>query len=211
MSRGDVIIRQRTGHGVFDGNANKTPFVQSMNRFAEGKALDAIHAQGFSLPCKVTAVVSPGIVTVAFAVDAGEATLQPVTIPILAPPYFTLPIQVGDAGITVATNVRTGQLSGQGGGTQKLWSRPANLSPLHFIWLGTTGLTTIDPDAVVTMGNLSVSQDKLGFFANPKVAKQTITGALSAVTDPAAKAVLTSIVAALCDAAGYGLTTDGTS
>jgi hypothetical protein len=41
--------------------------------------------------------------------------------------------------------------------------------------------------------------------------QQTVTGALSAVTDAAAKAVLTSIIAALAEATGYALVIDGTT
>jgi hypothetical protein len=51
--------------------------------------------------------------------------------------------------------------------------------------------------------------DLLTFFAGGGgVVQQTVTGALSTVVDPAAKAVLTSIIAAL---GGYGLFIDGTT
>lgn len=48
----------------------------------------------------------------------------------------------------------------------------------------------------------------VGFFATAPVAKQAITGALSTVADAPAKAVLTSIIAALV---AYGLASDGTT
>ena len=44
---------------------------------------------------------------------------------------------------------------------------------------------------------LALGKPGLGFFGGPPNAKQNITGALSAVTDSNAKAVLTSIIAAL--------------
>ena len=55
----------------------------------------------------------------------------------------------------------------------------------------------------------STNTTKLGFFnAAPPVARPTVTGALSAVADPAAKAVLTSIVSQL---AALGLVINGTT
>lgn len=52
----------------------------------------------------------------------------------------------------------------------------------------------------------------LGFFGlSPGAQRRTVTGLLSTVTDPAAKAVLTSIIAALATASGYGLIIDGTT
>lgn len=57
----------------------------------------------------------------------------------------------------------------------------------------------------VTNGNA------LGFFNNAAVTAPAITGALSTVIDAAAKAVLTSIIAALKPTSGVGLVTDGTT
>lgn len=51
----------------------------------------------------------------------------------------------------------------------------------------------------------------LAFFGGTERAQQTITGALSTVADAPAKAVLTSIIAALCAATGYTLCADGTT
>lgn len=62
---------------------------------------------------------------------------------------------------------------------------------------------------VIQIGSVG---DLLGFFGNHSlVAMQSITGSLSTVIDPAAQAVLTSIIAALSTASGYGLVTDATS
>lgn len=51
----------------------------------------------------------------------------------------------------------------------------------------------------------------LAFYAGTPRAQPNITGALSTVADAAAKAVLTSIIAALTGAAGVNLATDGTT
>ena len=58
---------------------------------------------------------------------------------------------------------------------------------------------------------LGPSADKLSLWDATAVTQQTITGALSTVVDPAAKAVLTSLLAALSATAGYGLVIDGTT
>lgn len=51
----------------------------------------------------------------------------------------------------------------------------------------------------------------LAFFAGDPHAQQTVTGALSAVVDPAAAAVLASIIAALAGTVGCNLVVDGTT
>ena len=55
---------------------------------------------------------------------------------------------------------------------------------------------------------LRVTATTLGFFGVAAVTKQSVTGVLSAVADANAKAVLTSIIAALVN---YGLVTDKTT
>jgi hypothetical protein len=51
----------------------------------------------------------------------------------------------------------------------------------------------------------------LGFFSSTPIAQPTVAGALSAVTDANARAVLTSIIAAFEAASGLGLIVDGTT
>jgi hypothetical protein len=57
---------------------------------------------------------------------------------------------------------------------------------------------------------LASSGQKVGFFGTTPTTLKNITGALSSVTDTNAKAVLTSIIAALA-ASGYGLVHDSTT
>lgn len=202
-----------TGGQFLDGGAQKTPLGQSLHRLAAAKAQDVQALQGLHLPCTVSKVISPWIVEVNFEV-AGPTLPNDLQVPVQAPPYISLPIKVGDPGIVQSATVRLGGLSGLGSGTPNLQDASGgigNLSALSFTWLGTTDYDTIDPDAVVLHGNISVTPDKLGFFATSKVALQSLTGALSSVTDPAAQAVLQSIVDALCADNGYGLTKDETT
>jgi hypothetical protein len=53
--------------------------------------------------------------------------------------------------------------------------------------------------------------DKLSFFAENGATIQTVTGSLSTVVDPAVKAILTSLLTAIGDSAGYGLVINGTT
>lgn len=57
----------------------------------------------------------------------------------------------------------------------------------------------------------TAQSDTLQLFGSGGAMQQTITGPLSTVVDPAAKAVLTSLLAALGASSGYGLVLDGTT
>lgn len=187
----------------------KTPLQKSLIRGEAARAQDALASLGQSLPCTVVTVVSPWIVTINFEVQTGQPwTLPQMTVPVLAPPYVAYPIQPGDAGVALAASARLGGLSGLGTGAPSLQDAPGNLSCLGFVWLGKVDQTTIDPDAVVTMNNLVVSADQLAFFGGAKIAQQTVAGPLSEVADPAALAVLTSLIAAL---AAYALIVNATT
>lgn len=202
-------MNTRVVGGQFFTADQKVPLAQSLIRGQTARSKDVQALQGKTLPCTVSKVISPWIVEVNFEVTG--KTLPKMTIPVQAPPYIALPIKVGDKGVAQSATARLGGLSGLGAGTPDLSELPGNLSALSFTWLGDTDLTTIDPDAVVLHGNVSVTPDMLGFFATPKVSLQSLTGALSSVTDPAARDVLQSIVDALCADNGYGLTKDETT
>ena len=130
----------------------KKPLPLSLNTVAQQQALDAINQAGRALPCHVTSVVSSGIVTVAFDVDATPFTLPQVTVPIEYPEYIRYPIQVGDKGMVFPADARLGYAAGLGGGVPTL-SKPSNLSALSFVWLGSAlWSATDDPNAVVIYG-----------------------------------------------------------
>ena len=209
-------------------NYLKKPLGGALNDLAIRRAGDAIQKTGRSLPCTVTAVVNSGIVEVSFQVNAAPANLPRVIVPVELPEYIRIPIQVGMKGKVNAADALLGGMTGLGAGTPTL-NTPLNLTALSFTPLGNTGWTpTDDPDAVVVYGpngvvlrdagatnkvvltpdGIAVAGTKLGFFATAPASKPTVTGALSAVTDGNAKAVLTSIIGALTT---LGLVTDGTS
>lgn len=206
----------------------KKPLGQSLNEIALKRAADAIALEGKNLPCRVVAIVSSGIVTVNFEVNFDPIQLQNVTVPIEYPEYIRYPIQIGDKGMVISADVRLGNISGLGAATPPGPDKPANLSALSFVWLGNTGWSAVeDTQAVVIYGpnggilrttdkvnSITVNSSGIQLtgnfaaFGGSPVSKETITGALSAVTDANAKAVLTSIIAALT---GYTLATDGTT
>lgn len=194
-------------------NHLKTPLNYSLNKWIEDQKTRAAQVGGRSYPCTVVSVTQPGFVTVNFEVANGGQPLPQVgPIPIEYPPYVRYPIQVGDKGLTFGSDAYLGQITGLGPMTSPDLTAPANLGALSFVWLGTTSWPDgLDPDALELWQNITVSPTELGFFANAKVAQQTVTGALSAITDPNAKAVLTSIIAALAQSDGYGLVMDGTT
>ena len=193
---------------VLDGNSQKTPLAQSLQKLGRAKAQDAVQMLGRGLPCTVDSVDGPGVVTVNFAEATSPTPLPKMQMPVNKPRYIKYPIQVGDIGVALSADLRTGGLTGLGVGVPNLQDTVANLSGMTFFWLGHSDEAFIDAEALDLYGNILCTPTKLAFFAGSKAAKQTVSGALSAVTDPAAKAVLTSLIHAL---AAYGLITDGTS
>jgi hypothetical protein len=178
-------------------NIQKTPLAFTLPQAIKSRAADATWVLGKTMLCTVQTVNNPWNVTVTPACTARPGTLQPMTVPVMAPPYIAYPIQVGDAGIVIQTGMRLGSLSGAGGGTPDLADTVGNLATGAFFWLGNSAWTSLDAEALVLWGNVVVGQSKLAFFGGPKVSKPDVVGALSAVTDPAAKAVLTSLIMAL--------------
>ena len=193
---------------LLDGNSQKTPLAQALQKLGRAKAQDAVQALGKGLPCTVSQVVSPGIVVVNFAVNALPASLSQLEMPVSKPPYIKYPIQIGDPGVALSADLRTGGLTGLGLGIPNLQDTVANLSAMTFFWLGTLSEEFLDPAALDLYSNILCTPTELAFFGGSKTTKKTVTGALSAVTDPNAKAVLTSLIAAL---ASYGLITNGTT
>lgn len=193
---------------VFDDNAQKTPLAQSLHRLGAAKAQDAIQQIGKGLPCTVYSVDGPGIVTVNFEVASTPATLPRTQMPVNKPRYINYPIQPGDIGVALSADLRTGGLTGLGAGTPNLKDTVGNLSAMTFFWLGAKDEEFIDSEALELYGNILCTPDKLAFFGGSKVDKQTITGALSSITNAPTRAVLTSIINALTN---YNLVEDGTS
>jgi len=163
---------------LLQDNSQKTPLSQSLHKFGAQKAQDAVAALGKGLPCTVAKVDGPGIVTVNFAV-AQTPPLPQVQMPVVKFPYIQYPIQVGDPGVALSADLRTGGLTGLGKGVPNLYDTAGNLAAMAFFPLGVLSEAAVDPEALVMYGNIIASPDALGFFATPKVAKQTLAAAAS--------------------------------
>jgi len=155
-------------------NEQKTPLAQSLNKFGAAKARDATQMLGKGLPCTVAQVISPGIVLVNFEVATTPFTLPQIKMPVSKDPYVQLPIQVGDKGVALSAGLRTGALTGLGGGTPNLQDTVGNLSAMTFFWLGHADEEFLDPEAYTIYRNITATPDKLGFFGAPKVSKATL-------------------------------------
>lgn len=163
------------------GNQQKTPLARTLNRFAENKVASALQLQGRALPCRVESV-SGQIVTVSFQVNS-KYTLPKVTIPVASPTYIRLPIQVGDLGMVMPSDVRLGGISGLGSGLPDL-SLPANLSALVFVpvanknWPASADANALDlngPNGVIlrdTASNSTITLEPNTITVN---GKQTVT------------------------------------
>lgn len=132
------------------GNAQKTPLVDTLNRFAERKVAEFIQQLGKSLPASVV-TVQGNLVQIKFELVT-TYTLPNIIVPMAGSQYLRLPIQSGCAGVVVPAAARLGGVTGMGGGTADL-SLAGNLSTLWFIPLSNKGWTATDnPDAVVLYG-----------------------------------------------------------
>lgn len=191
-------------------NHLKTPLNYSLGKWIGDRQARTLQVPGRAYPCTVVTVTSPGFVTVNFEVATGGTPLPQVgPIPIEYPEYIRYPIQVGDKGLCLGADAYLGQITGLGPKTVPDLTQPMNLGALSFVWLSSMDWNApLDADAVELWQNVTVSPTEIGFFGTSKVAQQEITGALSTVSDPAAQAVLQSLLDALV---AYGLVTDGTT
>lgn len=129
----------------------KKPLAASINEAASKRARDAIDLAGKALPCSVVEVVSSGIVTVKFEVNAAPFTLPQVTIPVAGPEYVRFPLQPGCMGVAFPVDVRIGNVSGLGGGVPDL-TAPGNLTALVFFPVGSANWPTVeDTDEFVVL------------------------------------------------------------
>lgn len=156
------------------GNNLTTPLAQSLNLIGDKRASDALAKLGKGLPCTVQQVVSPGIVLVNFEVEAIPFALPQVKMPVCKHSSIQYPIKVGDPGVALSADLRTGALSGLSTSKARLTDTVANLSAMTFFWLGQLEETWLDQDALSLNGNMAVTPDALGFFATAKVAQQSV-------------------------------------
>jgi hypothetical protein len=128
------------------GNAIKTPFTESINRFGAKKANDALQLEGKELPASVVSFAD-NMVTASFQVT-GYGALPAVTVGVAMSRYVRLPIQAGDKGILRAADAVLGGITGLGTGIAGP-AKPGNLGALIFEPVSNTAWPDpIDPNAV---------------------------------------------------------------
>jgi len=168
---------------------------QNLNQNAIRRASEAIQRTGRALPCKVTAV-SGSIVTVEFEVDSTPWTLPQITIPKAESPYFRMPTQIGDLGITIPCDVYLGGISGLGGGTANM-NPAANLSALMFMPVSNSNSPPDDQNAAQISG------------PNGVINKTTVGTASSVVTNQSGTIVTFGTVTITVGASGVTIDAGG--
>lgn len=108
----------------------KNPLANSLHSFVDSKIETANQLSGRSWPCSITAVGN-GSVTVSFQVAGDGLTLPSVTMPVAQSNWIRHPVQVGDTGLAIPSDVYLGGVSGLGGGTAN-FTQQSNLSNLTF-------------------------------------------------------------------------------
>jgi len=156
------------------GNELKTPLAQNLNLLGDRRASDALAKLGKGLPCTVHSIVSPGIVVVNFEVEALPFALPQVKMPVSKHASIQYPIKVGDPGVALSADLRTGAISGLSNSKARLTDTVANLSAMTFFWLGELNETPLDAAALCLNGNMAITAEALGFFAKPKVTQQPV-------------------------------------
>ena len=133
-------------------NSYKTPLINSLNVFSDGKINAANAMLGKSLPCSVVSV-SGAMITVKFEVTTNYSLPQ-VTVPLAGAEYIRYPIQVGDKGFVTTADASLSAMSGQGGavGTVNMVLQ-GNLSALVFVAFGNTDWVIVDPTSVTIYAN----------------------------------------------------------
>lgn len=131
------------------GNVQKTPITPSLNRIALQTVGTQIQQFGKALPCTVVSV-NGSIVTVNFEVTSTQ-TLPNVSIPKAESRWIRMPIQVGDAGLTMPADVYLGGITGLGGGVASMAPVP-NLTALVFVPVGSTEFSSVNTNASFISG-----------------------------------------------------------
>ena len=156
-------------------NAHKLWVQDTINQHSITRVAEAIQNTGASLPCSVVSV-SGQIVTVKFEVNSAPWTLPQIAIPIATWSYDWIPVQPGDMGLTVPSDVYLGGISGLGGGVADM-TPPGNLSALMFVPVANSSWTAPGGDALKR-----VIQGINGFIAQSINGLVSIIGSLTTLT-----------------------------
>lgn len=153
-------------------NAQKTWIATSIPAANASQIQQALHSNGNSLPCSVTAV-SGQLVTIKFEVNALQ-TLPAITVPIATSEYDWLPVQVGDKGLAEGGTIYIGGISGQGGGVADLTPR-GNLSCLVFRPISNAAWTVGNPNQRVIQAPAGVLIQTANGMSSVNVTDDAVT------------------------------------
>jgi len=126
-------------------NAQKTPIARTLPAFARRTARTEIATRFLELPGSVAAVQG-GTVEIQF----DDTTKPNAWMPVAGSKYARIPIQVGDAGVALASTAYLGAVSGLGTGTPAATALQPNLGSLIWVPLGNAGWTSVGEDQVMT-------------------------------------------------------------
>lgn len=128
-------------------NAQKTPFARSFNLAVKRRALEEILKRGGAVPGHVVSIAGQ-IVTVKFDVE-GATFPGNLTLPLATSRYIRHPVQAGDLGVAIPSELYLGGVTGLGGGTADT-ELIGNLSALVWWPIANKNWSSagIDPNAV---------------------------------------------------------------
>lgn len=125
-------------------NAQKTPLVDSLNKFVDAKSKDFDQLLGKRIPASLVSIDETGtIATVKFEIESDVVTIPNVTCPIAGSEWTRVPYQPGTKGYVVPADYYMGGMSGLGGGTATFSQLP-NLSNAVFVPVGNADLESTD-------------------------------------------------------------------
>ena len=94
--------------------AKKFPMAQNIALAMDARVGAAMQKAGWNLPCKVVAVSSDGLsVTVSIQVTNANIQFSNVTVPISESRYIRIPVQIGDFGYLVSTDITLSSVTGK--------------------------------------------------------------------------------------------------
>lgn len=171
-------------------NAQKNWLPDTLNRFGQKKAWEAIQQLGKALPASIASVLRPGVpvVQVKFELVAAPFTIPNVTCPVFGPQWIRMPLQVGMKGVVFPIDTYLGGVSGIGGGDAQLGVTPGNLSSLVFFPIGNanweaseapTSVVIYGPDGVIIRNvakTISMTLSDTGIvFKGPVIFENVVT------------------------------------
>lgn len=143
------------------GNAQKTPFAESLHRFGDIKSQDWLSRLPQDMPATVVSLMG-ALVLVKIDGNWAPFSIPQILVPKAESAYAREPTQVGDKGVIIGINYYVGGQSGQGGGSANLNPR-ANLTNAVWLPISQKTFAVVDPNTYTLTGgpNGVLMQDAL--------------------------------------------------